>query len=518
MALNGRLRSLASEDGVGMIVSIATLALMITLSSVAVWQAVAALRHTDRDVHVKHAGQAADAAIDAAIYSLDRLDLDGKLNIDPLDPTSVTRQLCVGVQDGQLQALDLAPTAVPDLEGRRWCPSVTEQGADGVTWSYQVTELARVGQGACGEERVLSLDRTVVAVGRSLTFKRRIKATLRSPITLLSGAAVQSGSTTSALTIDGAARILGDAHSNHDIVSTSGLPSIAGNATPGPASPNHTVSGPVVVTGARTAACQRFVLPPVSQGDAAGDNDNATITDDDLCLNHAAGMITVACDPPSLLLPRTGDTTWSGTNNGRTLTLTGNSRVVLGQDTYALCRLELHEQATLIIPASAPITRIFLDDPGSSHCSGVAGAGQIVMDGSARIVNCHLATDPGSLQLYGVGSASAATTQTLAGGGPLSAAHMATLCATTLPVGGTPMVLYAPRSQITLRGSTQLTGQVAGDRVALNDLAAVQPAASAVNLNALGPGPVLPLYEPADYVECTPMTFEELGTNPTQGC
>jgi hypothetical protein len=196
--------------------------------------------------------------------------------------------------------------------------------------------------------------------------------------------------------------------------------------------------------------------------------------------------------------------------------MTGNAKVILTADTYNLCHVRMSGQSTLIVPATNPISRLFVDDP--QGCSGVANAGTITMDGTSRIVNCHLSTDPGSFQLYALGSATASTTQTLAGGAPLSAAVMPTVCGAALPAGGTPMVLYAPRSTVVLRGSTALTGQVAGDVVRMNDMAAVQPVDNAINLNALGAGPVLPLYQPLDYVECSSVSLAEVLGNPTQGC
>ncbi|MEA3166075.1 MAG: hypothetical protein QOJ26_944, partial [Thermoplasmata archaeon] len=82
-----------------------------------------------------------------------------------------------------------------------------------------------------------------------------------------------------------------------------------------------------------------------------------------------------------------------------------------------------------------------------------------------------------------------------------------------------PMVVYAPHSRVEIGGSTQLAGQVAGDTVSMSGTAAVQPVNALVNLNQLGGQPVLPLYQPVDYVECVGKTFQDLpAQNPAQGC
>ena len=109
------------------------------------------------------------------------------------------------------------------------------------------------------------------------------------------------------------------------------------------------------------------------------------------------------------------------------------------------------------------------------YCSGVSSAGQVSMDGTARIVNCHLQTQPQTLQLYAVGNATTATTQTFAGSSSLSATALATLCGVNLPVVGAPMVIYAPRSRVLLGGSAAFSGQVAGDTVEMSGAAAVEP-------------------------------------------
>jgi hypothetical protein len=311
----------------------------------------------------------------------------------------------------------------------------------------------------------------------------------------------------------GTARVLGNATSNHDIngVATN---VIAGSAIPGP---SHHVTG-VVPAGTNTAACSKFVLPTVDPGTSATTNDNASRTD--ACV--AATQIPTPCTVTTTLsigFPPVVTTTTSTTGGvqydatAKTLRVWGNGRTILNGATYSFCSIRLEGSGTLLVKASTPITRIFLRDP--SECAGVPNAGQIIVDGTSKIVNCHGQTQPETLQLYARG----ATTQTFAGAGTLTAGLMLTACGTGLSLTGVPMVIYAPNSRVELGGTTTLAGQVVGNTVAMSGSAAVQPVNALVNLNQLGGRPVLPLYQPVDYVECTGRTFEQLPPeNPAQGC
>lgn len=513
-------RLLREEAGISIVAAVAALAVMALLGAVAVQEAVSALQRSDRDEATKTSLQAADAAVDAAIFQLNRLDTGGALNIDPLNPSGPLSQTCLATAGSSFAGADLPPTATPDANGRRWCPPVSET-AGGTTWEYRVSNVARVAAGGCDGSGTLSLARDIVAVGRTRGTVRRIHARLRASLALLSGAAVQSASATQPMTMAGTARVLGDVQSNHAIQGSGGTPSIAGDAIPGPGDPPRTVGG-IAVTGTTTAACQRFSLPAIEPGDVRTSNDNGNWTVD--CVT--ALMVPTPCTQTTTVTSPLGVVTGTTTTTtggvewdaaARALRVWGNARLQLGGQRYSLCRLRLEGSATLQLPSSLSVARIFLDDP--DECGSVSGAGQVVADGTSRIVNCHAATSPETLQLYALGDEDSTTTQTLAGGAPLSGALLAATCGVALSPGGTPMVLYAPSSRVELAGATEIAGQVAGDVVAMGGAAAVQPVAALVNLNALGAGPVLPLYQPDDYVECTAVGFEDLPENdPTRGC
>ena len=514
-----RLR-LRSEGGFSLVPAIATLGLLVMLGGVAVQEAISALGNTRDNELTKRALQTADSAVDSAVYALNRFDLSGGISIDPYDPGTVLNQTCL-VGTGSVAGADVAelsPLVQEDPDGRRWCPeSRTETTPEGTSWSWRVSELIRVGAEDCNGSGVLSLEREIVAVARAGKRVRRVKARLRSSVALLSGAAVQSASDTAALQMSGLARVLGDVSSNHDVVGTAANV-VSGSAIPGP---GHTVTG-VVPAGTRQSACSKFVLPPVDPGDSSTANHNASFVQD--CVT--AGIAPTPCKPllsPSVTGGVHSPASPSFASSGGAkpvLHVWGNGRATLTGSTYSFCSIRLESQGTLLIRSATPVTRIFLRDP--DDCQGVPNAGQIVVDGAARIVNCHSGAQPESLQLYALGDKTKATTQTLAGAGMLSPTAMLTACGTSLSLTGWPMVIYAPLSRVELAGSTTIAGQVAGNTVSMSGSAAVQPVNALVNINRLGAKPVLPLYQPTDYVECTGRTFAQLAqespNDPSQGC
>lgn len=508
-----RRRDLRDESGFSLAVAVCSLALMLSLSSLALKEVVSVLHQTAHQDNAKRALQAADAAIDVAVFRADRADLGNAINIDPLHPDAITAQNCVVSRGDVAGGIDLAPLDAlgpADPNGHRWCPATDpEPVGDGrATARYRMSQLLRIGSGPCGASSTLGLDREIVAVGRAGGVTRRVHARLRAPLALLSGAAVQAASSTQPLTMRDSARVLGDVQANASITGTPANV-ISGRATSGS---GGSVSG-VVPAGSKGAACQPFVLPQVDQGSAAAANDNALRSDG--CVDLTA-LVAVSCKP---LLVTTGGVTYDAAT--RSLRVWGNGRTVLSGSTYSFCSIRLENSAVLQIRSTTPVTRIFIDDPDACRSGGapIANAGQITIDGQARIVNCHLQTQPESLQIYAKGSATLATTQTLQGAGLLSGAARLALCGANVPLVGEPAVVYAPRSTVEFGGATALAGQLAGNVVHLSGTSAVQAVNALINLGRLGANPILPLYKPSEYVECTGLAFERLpASDPAQGC
>jgi Tfp pilus assembly protein PilX len=506
---------LESEAGVALVVAMVSLALMITLGGVALKQAVGALHHTNKEMNVKRALQAADAAIDSATYTLIRADVANTVNINP-QGVSAAIQNCV-VTTGAVGGIDtvpLDPLSPPDPGGNKWCPeNSSETTSDNATYSYRISQLLRAGAGPCGASGLINLDRDVVGVGQAGGEVRRVKAHLRASIALLSGAAVQSSST-SPLTLAGTAKILGDAESNGPITGA-GANVISGNATPGYTTTGtpYTVSG-VVAGGSTSPACQTFSIPEVSTDAISFSNPATTITKS--CVDTVT-FLTLPCKP---LLVTTGGADYDPVT--RTLDVWGNGRAVLTGTNYSFCHLKLRGNGVLQIPNSSAVVRIFLDDPENCKTGSTyfPGAGTINLSEGARILNCHPQTQPETLQLYAIGNSTTGTTQTLASAGLLTGALRGVLCGLSLPaIVGEPMVVVAPKSSVDIGGSTAISGQVAAQTVHMSGLSSVNPINALANLNRLGSNPVLPLYKATDYVECTGRTFTSLPANdPSQGC
>lgn len=495
------------------VVVVVTLGLLISLSGISLQMGVRALSLSGHEAAVKRALHAADAAIDAAIFRLNRADLGGALNVDPVHPETFTSQTCV-VSTGSVGGIDLTqlPTGSGvDPSGRRWCPATEAETTDsGASFRYRVSEAARAGTGTCGTAHAVSLDRRIVATGRSGNVTRRVTATLQANIALLSGAAVQSGSASSPLRLNGTSRVLGRIQSNGNIIG-SGANVVTGSAIPGP---GHTATGVVATT--TTPSCQPFALPLVDSVSASASNNNpASGGIPQRCLTSGTLVESSVCSVLGLGLQ--GGSEWDASK--RTLRVWGTGIVTLTGSQYSFCSVRLEGSAVLKVPNSTPVSRIFVDDP--ANCPGVASAGSITVDGQARIVNCHQLTESNTLQLYALGSQSTATTQTLAGAGPFSATGMSAVCGLNVALVGAPMIVYAPRSALAIGGSTAISGIVAADAVTMSGSAAVHPVDSLINLNQLGANPSLPLYHPIDYVECggTYKSFEELpSSDPSKGC
>lgn len=505
-----RLR-MRDERGSTLTVAILALALMITLGGVGLKQAVNALHHSSEQSNVKRALQAADAAVEAATYAVARLDLGGTLKIDPLDPGSLLAQNCVAVLSSG-EGVDLTPLdpgTGTDPGGNRWCPeTATETLSNGATFSYRTSQLARVNVGSCTGGTSLNLQRYVVGVGRAGGEVRRVSARLVAPVAVLSGAAVQSSSSSVALQLSGSSRIVGGAQSNADIT---GSPSqtIVGDGTPGPGK-SVNVPGPSV-TGSRAAACVPFTLPEIDQGNAPVANHNHMYTTD--CVNSLLG-VQVACN---------GSDKVTYDPSTRTLVLSGNARATLTGTTYSFCSVVLQGHGMLRIPSTTSSARIFLDDPANcTDASGryLPGAGTIRMSQASRIVNCHPDTQPQSLQLYAVGNPNVLTTQILSSGGPVGSTLRTTLCGVSLPATvGEPMIVLAPRSRVELGGTVAISGTVGAKEVRMAGGSSVTSVDSLASLDELGTKPALPLYRAADYRECTGRDFAELpAVDPSQGC
>jgi hypothetical protein len=132
----------------------------------------------------------------------------------------------------------------------------------------------------------------------------------------------------------------------------------------------------------------------------------------------------------------------------RVLSLTGNSTLTLGGNTYSFCRLDLQNTAQLKIAVNATV-KIYIDSP--DHCGGASGMGSVSLKNASGILNLN--TDPTTLQLYMLGSPSTPTLLDFAN------AFASTMLIT----------IYAPYSTVYLHNSVSITGAVAAASVPIEN-------------------------------------------------
>ena len=351
------------------------------------------------------------------------------------------------------------------LAGDGWCGEQTEDLGNGATFSYRVSgpqDVVLNGQDLT--------QRKIASTGIVGGVKRRvlsvINAATGAPLFVTGNALISDEQ----IDLSNSARINGSAASNGDVHLTNSS-TICGNATPGP--------GKQLVTQNASGLCQGFsgqaattplTLGPVDQGNAPTSNDNARIGVQDTWTSS-------------------GQIDWSPAT--RVLRLRNNSTLTLGGNVYSFCRLEIVNSAKLIIAARSPGTavRIYVDAPES--CSG-SGAGSVRLANSGSIVNLN--PSPTALQLYVVGSDSTATSVDLMNGAVLS------------------LVIYAPRSLVTLSNSTQVVGAVAAKRATLTNSSTITWRSEVGELRTSS---LLSIFRRQRWVECV---SQPPGSAPDSGC
>ena len=441
------------ERGSALIVAISVLLVGSLLATVAVREAVGIRKAADRGTASKQALQAADAGVESALDAMNRLAVD-----DTLLP-------CVARASGGLLSLVGYDVAL----GSQWCPQVSEQLADGRSFRYRVSAAVQV----TGSQ--VTLDRTIVSFGRSGSVERRVAA----KVSALTGTPLFSNNAVISLqdlVMPSSARITGNARSNGNIA-LSNSAEICGDATPGPGHSVSTSNSAHVCSGfSSAAAAQDLVLAPIDQGSAATTNDNGRICGLDPCTS--ASKI-------------------SWTPSTRRLVLSNNSSVTLGGSLYSFCQLELLNNSSLIIPvkSAGSSVRIYIDAP--ANCPGVSPVGGLVKANGAQIVNLN--GDPVTLQIYVVGSATQDTSVSFTNNNVLST--------------GTPLVVYAPYSTVTLVNHARIKGAIAARRIVMGNNVAIDYSES---IGSLATEAILPLYRRQQYRECP--SAPPAGGAPDAGC
>jgi len=443
-----------NEAGYAMPLVIAMSLLLMLLTAVAVTSATTAGNQANRDRQVKTARQVADASLELALFRLNAVMAGETLP-------------CVA-QDA---AANLTLTGY--AAGGEWCAPVDDVAADGSTTRYWLSKEVPV----AGSSPPL-VTRRVVAQGTYLGQRRRVLAEIQARQGV-PGFGIYGISARNTILIENSARI-GTSTAPVDVAANGNIEmkntaSVCGNVTPGPGKTltreGTTLICPGKTTTPATTALQfptydaehiaaRFPAP------AVGGNDNARL--------GCSGA------PPKDACTQSSSVLWNAGN--RQLTLQNEATLTLGGNIYALCRLNLKNAARLYIaprPAGVPL-KIYFDSP--ANCGGITE--QIMIENGWGITSHN--ADPVTLQLFVRGSTSTSTFLNFKNSVSNSAA--------------TPIMLYAPNSDILLENSASLVGGLVGKTVHLKNEVEFD-----YDPNAFTPaGPPMLVYQPITSRECSP--------------
>jgi len=408
-AIRRRLLSLArSERGIAAPTALFALIASFALASAAVLSSVDVQRGSVRDHNAKEAIAAADAGANLALLRLNRF--QGSLT---------TAKPCVSPA-GVLE------TADPANPG--WCRPMTPEGvSEDSEFTYRVS--AYDGSG------VLS----VVATGTSGIVSRRVKVGMRAysghytfPSERLIG---EEG-----IVVGGNPRIETDIGTNGS-VEGKGNPTICGNIRKG------------IGKGAPTPSCGKKVtegeqnLPPIAApSNIATINSNCRLAA--TCPNKTAELDTYTKESNGkngkVSNARTSKEPWESPNTIKVATQ--GATLSMGGTDYFVCKIDL-QGGSMIMPAGANI-RIFVDTP--EHCGLPAGATQVDIGANATITSTGLIPEQGTYNVPSI---------YLLGPG-------------TVKLAGTPgstneVMIYAPESEIEIKGDVTWVGMIAGKKITI---------------------------------------------------
>jgi hypothetical protein len=484
---------LRSERGMALPVALFAMISSMALAGAAVIATVDVQRGSHRDNSSKSAIAAADAGANIARQRLARYAY-------VLDAETAP---CLSVGSTGL----LTASAAETVGGSSWCPPVSGT-VGGATYSYRVTPVGST----CGEYSLC-----VVSTGTAAGVSRRIEVTFKSESSTGSSGstgekkAEEPGSTWSSgvgidgLISDGKIQIDngGDARVN---IGTNGDVYVdnTGNVC---GSIRHGVGKKVENKGTQ---CKGYAvtegnvtMPPVSSfmpADIATNNSNYRLVK---CTKTSPTKVPTGCQTDSYSVsnkkePWTSTIPWNPTT--RTISTENNATLTLSGGDYFICKLQLTNNAYLIMAAGAQV-RIFFDTP--EHCGLSAGAKQIDVSNNANISSTGYQPTLGQYSLPGfylTGSTSIPTNIELSPNG-----------------GSNEFLIYAPNSEILIKNKATYIGIIAGKTVHLENAIIKQdagfgiptelnpwkPASTTSTGTENEPEPTAIYFDPQSYVECS---------------
>lgn len=300
----------------------------------------------------KRALAAADAGIEAALYRMNKQNLQDTQSCFTTQLTAPTAGECPGFSENLGNGTSYTYFVTPALDADDRCAGLPVQTTNN-TGTVAVVQRCITAIGEAGREARRVQTRAAAYIGLSL-MDLGIKGRDR-------------------VSFDNSAVIDSWVGSNGQIEfgnssSADGL-EIAPSA-PDPILGDSTSAGPII---RRTAAQGPHVLSPVDVGDSATVNDNARITNGlDQSKNVSFNAAT------------------------RELTLGNSSSITLGGGTYNFCKLRATNSAKINIAAGVK-TRIFIDSPDREGSGCAAGTGTFVGENSVEFTNVGPAEN---LQIY----------------------------------------------------------------------------------------------------------------------
>jgi hypothetical protein len=456
--LRMRFTRLGEQGGFAMPVVIAVSSLLMLVAAAAVTSGLSSTTSSNRDRQVKVSRQAADAGLELALYHLNAV-LAGEA------------QPCA--------ARDAAGnfTLTGYAAGGQWCAPVTDTMADGSKVEYQVSAETSI-PGTHPEQ----VTRKIVATGTYLGQKRRVYTEIRA-IRGIVGFGIYGIAARDQITLINNVRIGTETHpvdvrTNGDILMQNDV-QLCGNVTPGPGKTLTQTDHAEICPGKSTT-------PATSQlqfEEFAAQHDAAWNVNDNSRLGCGGGPGKDACYDPANIK-------WDASK--RELIVEDDAELTLSGSVYSLCRLNLKNNSRLFIaprPPNSPI-KIYFNSP--SNCGGITE--NIMIENGWGVTNNN--ADPTTLQFFVRGDASTPTRVNIKNNTVNSAA--------------TPMMLYAPNSEVILENNAMISGGLVGKTVLIKNN---------VQFN-YDPNSLMPpistalVYQPTQHRECSP----EPSGAPDSGC
>jgi hypothetical protein len=442
---------LADQAGYAMPTVVVVSALLMLVGALAIASGFNATTSSNRDRQVKVSRQAADSGLELALFHLNAV--------------MAGQTLPCATRDA---AGNITMTGY-DASGQ-WCPPVTDTVADGAMVEYQISKEAPIA--GTNPQQVV---RKVVATGTYLGQQRRVYTEIRA-FRGITGFFISGIQAKDQITAENNAVINGDVRTNGNIEMKDHA-SICGSITYGPGKSlsdssdqsfcNETSRGP---------ATSQLSFDPYDQA-----HNDAWTTNNNSRLGCGGGPTKDVCTD-------SGNVKWDASK--RELIVENAATLTLSGDVYSLSRLNLKNNSRLFIaPRDTPL-KIYFGSP--SQCGGQTEP--IMIENGWGITNNN--TSPTTLQFFVRGSSTTTTKVNIKNNTAIPAA--------------TPIMIYAPNSEVLLENNAAFNGGLVGKTVHLKnnvqfnfDPASLPPGGS----TAL-------VYQPMQHRECSPQTSGA----PDSGC